>query len=207
MGKVKDLLIPRKSSNKPTDLDTDWRAIEIWAKQVVANLGGFYASLTGPGETTTPGALTQQGGFDVQGGATGAITLTSGTLVDISGGSSDGSGVDISGVGPLGTNTSPVTISSAANGNVTITSAQAKVILQTTNSPSSITLNGAALGGGSIDIDATNYISLQGAQLDIGGGSSAIGFFGATPVTLQSSIGVTTVAQVVTILKNYGLLS
>src|SRR5580692_10705281 len=72
----KVLLIPRKGTRLPSapvsqdDHDTNMRAIETWAK----NVGGTYASLTGPGETTTPGALTQEGDFTVNGGT---ITLNS----------------------------------------------------------------------------------------------------------------------------------
>lgn len=73
---LKTLLIPRKSSIQIDDIDTDWRAIEIWAQQVVAAIksisGGstHYASLTGPGETVSPGALTQDGDFTIDGDTT-----------------------------------------------------------------------------------------------------------------------------------------
>ena len=53
----------------------DMRAIETWANNLST---GGYASLTGPGETTTPGALTQLGDFDVTAftGGRGKVTFT-----------------------------------------------------------------------------------------------------------------------------------
>jgi hypothetical protein len=70
MGKIKNLLIPRKNQDpvKQPDYSRDMRAIEVWAQQLTDV--GFYASLTGPGETVTPGRLTQQGDFEVNGSGT-----------------------------------------------------------------------------------------------------------------------------------------
>ena len=42
-----------------------------------------YASLTGPGETATPGALTQEGGFFVSDTATEGIALSSNGIVSV----------------------------------------------------------------------------------------------------------------------------
>lgn len=67
------LFIPRKTQ-KPVqqpDYGVDMRAIEAWAIALVnyvdsiAGGGSAYASLTGPGQTVTPGALTQAGPFTV----------------------------------------------------------------------------------------------------------------------------------------------
>lgn len=56
------LLIPNKSVPiGQQQLSEDLFVIERWA----ANLRGGYASLTGPGEATSPGDLTQAGGFEV----------------------------------------------------------------------------------------------------------------------------------------------
>lgn len=62
----KTLLIPNKAKTssagtvKQSDYGTDMRTIEQWAKGVG---GGVYASLTGAGETTSPGELDQNGDF------------------------------------------------------------------------------------------------------------------------------------------------
>jgi len=45
------------------------------------------------------------------------------------------------------------------------------------------------------------------SALSLGNASGTVGFFGATPVVQQSSTGITTVAQVVTVLQAYGLLT
>lgn len=59
------LYIPDKESsvNDPTRLPVAFKTIERWANSLQSS---GYASLTGPGQTTTPGALTQAGGFTVQ---------------------------------------------------------------------------------------------------------------------------------------------
>ena len=66
------LWIPRKDTGKPAqgtkdavsqkDYGIDMRVIE---RAILG--GGLYASLTGPGETVTPGTLTQEGDFNVDG--------------------------------------------------------------------------------------------------------------------------------------------
>lgn len=112
------LLIPHKADGHgrtPVTYETygtDMRAIERWAQNVVMQLeagtgitltptsgrgptvkisasSSGYASLTGPGQTTTPGALTQAGGWTVNAGTAGisenstntpiVLTVTNGT--------------------------------------------------------------------------------------------------------------------------------
>ena len=72
MGKLRQLLIPGKNSNKEVqpEYGIDMRAIEQWAIEVakaIADAGGGYASLTGPGQTMTPGELNQEGDLDLAG--------------------------------------------------------------------------------------------------------------------------------------------
>jgi hypothetical protein len=94
--KVRELFIPRKNQKRAEQphYGTDMRAIETWGREVGAAIasistggGGVpYASLTGPGYTTSPGALTQNGNFTVAGdltfGQSGSSFLhaTGGTL-------------------------------------------------------------------------------------------------------------------------------
>ena len=61
-------------------VDANTRASLLRIQQYINNLvspsGSGYASLTGAGETTTPGALTQAGPFTVNGTATAGVTMT-----------------------------------------------------------------------------------------------------------------------------------
>lgn len=55
-----------QSVNDSTTLPQMWRSIEQWANGLPdPPSGGGYASLTGPGKTTTPGDLTQAGGMTI----------------------------------------------------------------------------------------------------------------------------------------------
>lgn len=89
---AKDLIIPKKDSPevKQPNYGIDMRAIEQWANALKQAVAGAYASLTGPGETTTPGALTQIGDFTVEesGGLTffalvGGQFFVQATLIDM----------------------------------------------------------------------------------------------------------------------------
>lgn len=61
------------------------------------------------------------------------------------------------------------------------------------------------------DTDGTDFLVIgttTGATfLQVGNSSSRLGFHGATPVAQQAGAGITTVAQLVTVLQNLGLLS
>jgi hypothetical protein len=77
---VPQLFIPnkQKSADDPSVLPAAWRTLERWAAQIVTAVAaaGGYKSLTGPGQTATPGNLTQQGGFDVEAPSGGSgVTL------------------------------------------------------------------------------------------------------------------------------------
>jgi hypothetical protein len=77
----------------------DMRAIERWCNSLIARIAsGIYASLTGPGETTTPGTLSQAGALQVTqpSGGTARIELidngSGGILIE---GNAPGFGVQI----------------------------------------------------------------------------------------------------------------
>lgn len=84
-----NLVVPKKNTGQPAsgtkdgvslkDYGIDMRAIEQWASRLKS---GSYASLTGPGETVTPGALTQLGDFIVENtSATSALEVVAGGIV------------------------------------------------------------------------------------------------------------------------------
>lgn len=68
------LFIPLKTKSDPSSLLTNFQTIERWSG--TQSFG--YASLTGPGQTTTPGALTQNGPLTV-------LDATSGTTIHLGG--------------------------------------------------------------------------------------------------------------------------
>lgn len=242
VSSLKNLLIPRKSSSDTVDLDTDWRAIEIWSKQVVAAIksitpGGFYASLTGPGETIPTGSLTQTGGFTVNDNTmTGIQLLTNGggvaikdtggggMVIDSNGGlqmATAGSGIQVTDSSVFGISLS----NNVVNGNVDISvgpGAATGISMQSSAGGGMQIVTGSAQTLGiSLQANGNNPITLEAAgtgtitlftshgHIKIGASPTAdnVGFFGSSGSTQQSSAGVTTVAQIVTILQNYGLLS
>lgn len=81
MTNLPNLFIPQKQTSvtDPTTLPVNWRAVERWASgiKLPSGGGGAYASLTGPGETTTPGDLHQAGGFFVDDSAGTGIYFNS----------------------------------------------------------------------------------------------------------------------------------
>ena len=86
MGTMRKLFIPRKSAKKAKesvtydDYGTDMRAIERWANALPP---GGYASLTGPGETTTPGRLDQEGGLFIDDSAGDGIDFFTTAGIDL----------------------------------------------------------------------------------------------------------------------------
>lgn len=77
------LIVTRKedTTNDPNAIPVAIRQIEQWSTTLQAAGGsGGYASLTGPGQTTTPGNLTQMGGLHIiDAGAAGFTVSESGT--------------------------------------------------------------------------------------------------------------------------------
>lgn len=240
---LKNLLIPRKTQDPVAqpNYGTDMRAIENWVSgdlmgflndlvafvNDISPSGGGYESLTGPGETTTPGALTQAGNFTIDGnaGVTGTFAVggnasfSSTTTVDFLtidnsvsaavGGSasfniaygdtflilSGGSELAEIGVSNGATNFARAKFQESPNG----------LTIETGGSLQDIDVSSA----GSVNIGASDNVSLAAAtavqiQTDA---SAKLGFFGATPITPPSHTGITTVAQLVTVLQDYGLLS
>jgi hypothetical protein len=97
-----------KTVTDSSRLPVVFREIERWADMIITNItssdgtvtitnpsgptvdlsasgggGGVYASLTGPGETTSPGSLTQHGGFFVTDSTGTGITLASNGPVEV----------------------------------------------------------------------------------------------------------------------------
>lgn len=237
-----------------SDHDANMRAIEQWAnaqapggvQQLVAGTnitldptdgtgvvtinasGGsstHYASLTGVGETTTPGALTQAGDLTVNGSTTTGLTVNGQANFNSSGTGISGFLVSMS----LGN----IRITQSGTGALTIlnnnTTGSAGITIQSTNA--GVNLIGPAnnielLTNGGISIQAGGSVptvSISGTTVNIGGtGTTSVsggvatqvgqaganlGFYGVTPVGRQSSASITTVAQLVTALKDLGLLS
>lgn len=179
---VKKLFIPNKNmpAFNPYRYGTDMRAIENYVNNLAAPApAGAYASLTGPGETATPGDLTQQGGFFV------FDTVPDGIFLFSTGGS--GGQVQIA----------------AANGAFTdfssLVTTSALIIAQTIQGASTMTMQ---MGSGGWEVDVT---SLPGAIKveDAGGGTANLGFYGH-PATGQAATP-TTLADVITLLQNLGL--
>jgi hypothetical protein len=190
--KLKNLFIPQKVMNS-----TDARAIENWVSGDLAsflnalvafiNAGGgtvFYASLTGPGKTSPSGKLTQGGDFQIDGN----------TLVQ----------TNFTGPGTGGSNAAFDW--EVDEGNITFSTATGGAMFGTISfTGSGFSINSVNAGTG-FDVSANGH-DLFTARTNPAGTAGELGFFGIGPVTRQSSAGVTTVAQLVTILQNYGLLS
>ena len=180
LNNLKTLLIPRKGSNKVDDLDTNWRAIEVWARKV----GSFYASLTGPGETASPGALTQLGGFTVSAGSED-IELSSNNLIQLFG---DAGAQMVAGTG-----------------DAEVSSDLGNVLIHVANTNGGhITISGTG--------PANNQININEASIVIGGASDKVGFFGSgttvKPTVSGSRGGNAALASLLTVLSSsFGLIN
>jgi hypothetical protein len=195
--------------------------------------GGGYASLTGPGQTVTPGDLTQAGGFTVNDTAGDGINFTStggaASLTSSSGNVTVGSGTGLSALQGSGTVTVENLGTSAAlsapaaggmtmvggspgSGEVQVTGAGGNQVVITGGSAGNeITLNSG--GQMSLIVPGGVALSLVGGSTHTGmlvgnsGANPAISFYGHAIQTQQAGAGITTVAQLVTALQNLGLLS
>jgi hypothetical protein len=241
---LKNLLIPRKTQ-KPVqqpDYGTDMRAIENW---VSGDLMGFlddlityvngitpgtgYVSLTGPGETMSPGALTQEGAFTING--TLNVTAEDG---DINLTAESGSvGIEASTDITLEIN------DPGDNGAISLiailpdsrTAALVLDYLGNLTSEDSILNDIQLFGAGNVGlvgavgcgitcngVDANSSISLDefgGVTVTTGTSGSdgwflvqnqLLGFFSVPPVAQISGSGITTVAELVSALQSYGIL-
>ena len=228
MGKLFRLLIPRKGSAQTEDLDTNWRAIERWAQNVggiqeitsqdgsvtivdpfgpVTDLSasggsGDYKSLTGPGKTVTPGALTQAGAFTVNAGTANiSFNTTSGIVALDANGGTIGTHVNMS----IASNAWGVTGTAAGTPYITVNHNQVGLGVATAFPVKSIDeLFDASTATPTWTIVANSTHTV--IEVDAPG-FGRLGFFGAGPAFQQAGAGITTVAQLVTVLQNYGLLS
>ena len=171
--------------------------------------GGGYASLTGAGETGTPGDLDQEGGFTVnEAGSTGINLNDSGT-----------GGINLTDTGANGVNLSAPTggvylTASGAGGGIYLqggdTAGGGMFLMD--NSTNSIEIVEDNPSTGAIIIHTTSGTNSGGVKItDAGTGgvqvqtnaSGLLGFFGVTPVTQPAA--PTTLPQVITLLHNLGL--
>lgn len=148
---LKRLLIPRKNSTKQRDLDTNWRTIERWANALQTGGGGGYASLTGPGQTVTPGALTQAGDFEVDGALTANGDFNqSGTSMSMS-------------------DTGTMTFSSGFNATFTVVNTTSTLTITCGSGGTQTT---AVMGNGTFHVTSPDmFFNADGAVFRINGGS------------------------------------
>ena len=143
--------------------------------------GTFYASLTGAGETTTPGALTQLGDFTVTTSGPNGVTFNTTGGVNINDNGTVGFQVNTNGVGGiyLFANSSAVDISAntsvSISANTTFVTSADTMVIQTFTS----------------------------TQIQ----SPKLGFFTTTPVAQPGPATGWTVAQVISGLQALGLFS
>jgi hypothetical protein len=152
--------------------------------------GGGYASLTGTGETTTPGDLTQDGGFTVNDSAGDGITLdsTGGTITE------DGDQIRLNSVdGTFITNTTTDGINVSDNSTTGI-----HIIENEADAPITLTTTSGS----------TDTITLTTSDINLNC-SVKLGFFGnlvAQQVVTGSRGGNTALASLLTALANTGLI-
>ena len=155
---------------------------------------GGYLSLTGAGETATPGDLTQAGGFTVNDSAGDGISLTSAGTITLTTNSEGGLTIATS-VGTVEINTSGgFTVNDLFGVGITLTGGGQ---MRLASADCAITLNND--GGTNIILDG----GTTGVQICTEG--QAVGFCGESPVAPQASGG--TVAGVIAALVRLGLLS
>lgn len=175
-----------------------------WTEAIAAGSGAaFYASLTGVGESTTPGALTQAGGLTVNAGSD-AVTVTSGSTTPLT--------IDSTGTGGViveSTNTNGgLVIESKQTINITQTglALTTGIELDTSGNIGQILINS---GTGGISLQAASgTITLQSNTFRVSG--STLGFFGHTlggqPTITGSKGGNVALANLLTALAGLGLV-
>jgi len=147
-----------------------------WA--VVGGAGALYASLTGAGQSASPGKLTQAGAFAVNDhGETDGISFLS------------------TGAGGFSVDSDNAVILTSENEGVTIESLSlSNVEIQAANAAVQIASPGVYIGSPAGEVSFQNGL----------GGT--LGFFGASGHAQISGASITTLAQLVTALQDYGLL-
>src|ERR1700733_11234639 len=183
--------------------------------------GGVYASLTGAGETTTPGDLTQAGGFTVnEAGSTGIVLSDAGSggvtindsgaagaLMEATRTTVGATGVTISSTTPPNAFTPGILIDDIGGGGVTLESASPPLTSSSEVSISAVSLifrSTTALG-------FTELGGPTGTSVQIGSNNQQLGFLGATPFTkpaITGSRGGNVALQSLLIaLNTYGLIT
>jgi hypothetical protein len=153
----------------------------------------YYASLTGPGETASPGDLTQRGGFTVIDSIGDGITFTSAGNTDIeSVGTIDIGTADNGGDISIGNINRPASINirftNSGGGGLLFNAATGEISIDTT---------------GDIEVSAGGLLHLLGADVEVT--CNNLGFFTAAPVPQQVSGG--TLAGLIAGLVALGLFS
>lgn len=154
------LVIPYKDRMDP-QMRTAMLAIEKYVNNLIApsSGGGTYASLTGPGQTVTPGKLTQLGDFTVSDNG------TTGTGISFSTGSTAALPIFLSANdGLVGGNVASITLSGSGTGDVAIQAG--------TGGGAVIHVTASGTAPGTIALDAPK-----------------LGFFGGSPVAKQIANG------------------
>lgn len=271
MGLQPPLFISLK--NDEDKVSESFRQIELWSQQVtggsgitrITSTGGSvtvtnptgpttnlevaslsaYASLTGPGQTVTPGALTQAGDFTVNSTNQISLNTVQGNIdlktTDAGGGDAHiqlhsttgvissillqvdlGAGSTSSTIGIINTDYGGITLEASDSTGVGISriqtvSGSTDVVTNYTQAwptGSILTLMGGAglftasepgTRIGCSDTTGTQHVAFS-ADYDHVSLATRLSFYGQYPtIARQSYAGVTTVAQLITILQNYGL--
>ena len=157
--------------------------------------GSGYASLTGTGETTSPGDLTQDGGLYVDVASTALSDAFK--VVDSTG---KGIGLFSSGSVAIQQDVSGVTVACLSTGvEITNSIGSSGIVINNTNGTGLIDING---GGTPININGGGTAT---SDITVGDNIDAVGFFGVTPTGRQVSGG--TLAGVIAGLVALGLFT
>jgi hypothetical protein len=144
-----------------------------------APIGGTYASLTGAGQTETPGALTQEGDFTIGGDL--VVYADSQVLIK----ASEHGFIQLANLGTGG-----IQVYDEGGGGIRIVTADGGLVVS--NGDPTITFAGVLIG------DTTgNGVQIGYADTDL------LGFFDTPPVAQQPT--PTTLAEVIALLRAYGL--
>ena len=194
------LVTPRKDQ-MPSAVRAGFLQVERVINNLKAAASGFYASLTGPGETTTPGQLTQAGDFVVDSnGAIGIDLQAAVGPLDLSAGPGGIGIVSTGGIGEVDTSTTGIQVTEGGSGGIIIEDSGGGGVTVLSTAAGGVTIQNIGVGG-TIDIFGADHgIFIGSTPNDI------IGFFGAFPAVGQQP-APTTLAQVITGLQNLGLFA
>ena len=162
--------------------------------------GGGYTSLTGPGETTTPGELVQQGPFQVFDSDTSHGILFQGTNTTVVSKS-------VNGANNSTLSLSPTSGTLSSTGDLFIS---ATTLVQITSTGAASLSGATSTGIGS----PSGGVTIEGHLIGIGSGASVspqIGFFGSTPIArpmvVGSRLGNPALADLLSTLNTFGLIN